>query len=66
MMKMTSITRASFEKIYRDEQNVKIKARLLLVNVVYTGSIAAQVARDLQRSRAWACEWLKRYRDKEV
>ena len=26
--------------------------------------IAAQVARDLHRSKAWACEWLKRY-DKE-
>ena len=28
------------------------------------GKISAQVARDLHRSKAWACEWLKRY-DKE-
>ena len=26
--------------------------------------MAAHVARDLHRSKAWACEWLKRY-DKE-
>ncbi len=33
----------------------------LVLNVVYQGKVAAQVARDLHRSRAWACEWLKRY-----
>ena len=37
---------------------------LLVFNVVYLGKISAQVARDLHRSKAWACEWLKRY-DKE-
>ena len=37
---------------------------LLVLNVVYQGKISAQVARDLHRSKAWACEWLKRY-DKE-
>ena len=38
---------------------------LLVLNVVYLGKIsAAQVARDLHRSKAWAWEWLKRY-DKE-
>ena len=38
---------------------------LLVLNVVYRGKISAsQVARDLDRSKAWACEWLKRY-DKE-
>src|SRR3954471_23855992 len=38
---------------------------LLVLNVVYQGKIsAAQVARDLHRSRAWASDWLKRY-DKE-
>jgi len=42
---------------------VKTKERMLLVlNVIYHGMIAAHVARDLlHRSRAWACEWLKRY-----
>ena len=34
---------------------------LLVLNVVYQGKISAQVARDLHRSKAWACEWLKRY-----
>ena len=35
---------------------------LLVFNVVYHGIIAAHVARGLlHRSRAWACEWLKRY-----
>ena len=60
---MTLANRESFEKIYRIEQNVKAKERMLLVlNVVYQGKIsAAQVARDLHRSKAWACEWLKRY-----
>ena len=35
---------------------------LLVLNVVYQGKIsAAQVVRNLHRSKAWACEWLKRY-----
>ena len=34
---------------------------LLVLNVVYHGLMAARVARDLHRSKAWACEWLKRY-----
>jgi transposase len=61
-----TLTRESFEKIYKHERNIKTKERMLLVlNVVYLGKIsAAQVARDLHRSKAWACEWLKRY-DKE-
>ena len=37
---------------------------LLILNVVYQDKISAQVARDLHRSKSWACEWLKRY-DKE-
>ncbi|MER5176656.1 MAG: helix-turn-helix domain-containing protein, partial [Candidatus Nitrosocosmicus sp.] len=62
---MTLTNRESFEKFYRYEQDIKTKERMLLVfNVVYHGMIAAKVARDLHRSKAWACEWLKRY-DKE-
>src|SRR3954469_16227606 len=35
---------------------------LLILNVIYRGKTsAAQVSRDLHRSKAWACEWLKRY-----
>jgi putative transposase len=61
-----TLTRESFEKIYRSEQDVKTKERMLLVlNVVYQRKVsAAQAARDLHRSKAWAWEWLKRY-DKE-
>ena len=60
-----SLTKTSFEKIYRNEQDVKTKERMLLVlNVVYQGKISAHVATDLHRNRAWACVWLKRY-DKE-
>ena len=61
-----TLTRESFEKFYRYEQNVKTKERMFLVfNVVHQGKLsAAQVARDLHRSKSWACEWLKRY-DKE-
>jgi putative transposase len=44
------------------EKDVKVKERMLLVlDVVYHGRIAAHVAKDLHRSRSWACQWLKRY-----
>ena len=60
-----TLARESFEKIYRCEQDVKTKERMLLVlNVVYQGKISAQVAKDLHRSKSWALDWLKRY-DKE-
>ena len=60
-----SLTKTSFEKIYRDEEDAKTKERMLLVlNVVYQGKISAHVATDLHRNRTWACVWLKRY-DKE-
>ncbi len=60
-----TLTRESFEKIYRYEQDIKTKERLLLVlNAVYQRKISAQVAKDLHRSKSWAWEWLKRY-DKE-
>ena len=57
-----TLTKESFERIYRYELDAKTKERMLLVlNVVYHGLMAARVARDLHRSKAWACEWLKRY-----
>ena len=56
------LAKDSFEKTYRSEQDVKTKERMLLVlNVIYQDKVCAHVARDLHRSRAWACEWLKRY-----
>ena len=60
-----TLTESSFEKIYRSEQDVKAKERMLLVlNVVYHGIVASHVAKDLHRNRSWASVWLKRY-DKE-
>ncbi len=57
--------KASFEKIYKAEQDVRIKERMLLVlNVVHHNRVADQVSKDLNRNRTWACVWLKRY-DKE-
>jgi len=57
-----SLTKESFERIYRCEQDAKTKERMLLVlNVVYHGKMSAHVATDLHRNRTWACVWLKRY-----
>ncbi len=62
-----TLTRESFEKLYRYERDVKTKERMLLVlNVVYLDKISAQVARDLHRSKAWASDWLKRYDKKGI
>ena len=45
-----------------DEQDVKTKERMLLfLNVIYHDMIAAHLATDLHRNRAWTCVWLKRY-----
>lgn len=50
------------ESLYKNESNSKIKERLLLVmKVDGDGMISAHVARDLHRSRTWACDWLARY-----
>ena len=62
------ISKTRFEKIYRSEHDSNVKERTLLVlNVVYYKEIpAAQVARDLHRSRTWASDWLKRHREKKA
>jgi putative transposase len=59
------LTKTSFEKIYRDEEDVNTKERMLLVlNVVYQGKIsAAHVAIDLHKNITWVCVWLKRYEE---
>jgi putative transposase len=60
-------TKTSFEGVCRTEKNVKVKERMLLVlNVVYHGKIASQVARTLHKSKGWASQWLKRYRDEGI
>jgi transposase len=39
---------------------------LLVLNVVYDKQIPAQVARDLHRSKTWASDWLKRFREEGI
>ena len=52
---------------YKRESDADVKERILLVlNVVYDKHIPAQVARDLHRSRTWASDWLKRYREEGI
>ena len=62
----STISKIKFEKIYRfqHDSNVKERMLLLVLNVVYYKQTPAQVARDLHhRSRTWASDWLKRYRE---
>jgi putative transposase len=57
-------TKTSFERVCRTEKDVKVKERMLLIlNVVYYGRIASHVARTLHKSKGWASQWLKRYRE---
>jgi len=61
------LSRTRFEQLYRKESNADVKERMLLVlNVTYDKQIPAQVARDLHRSRTWASDWLKRYREEGI
>ncbi len=61
-----NLSRTRFEQLYKRESDAGVKERMLLVlNVVYDKHIPAQVARDLHRSRTWASDWLKRYREEE-
>ena len=58
------ISKTRFEKLYRSEHDTNVKERMLLIlNVVYDKQVPAQVARDLHRSKTWASDWLKRYRE---
>jgi putative transposase len=61
-----NLTQESFEKLYRYEQDLKTKERMLLIFIVVyqRKASAVQIARDLHRSKSWTCVWLKRY-DKE-
>ena len=67
MIESNNLSRTRFEQLYKRESDADVKERMLLVlNVVYDKHIpAAQVARDLHRSRTWASDWLKRYREEE-
>ena len=67
IIKNNNLSRARFEQVYRKEFDADVKERILLVlNVVYDKHIPAQVARDLHRSRTWACDWLKRYSEEGI
>ena len=60
-----TITRTAFERVYRAQKDARVKERMLLVlNVVYCGRIAAHVAREIHKSKGWACLWLKRCKEK--
>jgi putative transposase len=63
-----NLSRTRFEQLYkRESDDAGVKERMLLVlNVVYDKHIPAQVARDLHRSRTWASDWLKRYREEGI
>ena len=64
MIEGNNLSRIRFEQLYKRESDADVKERMLLVlNVVYDNHIPAQVARDLHRSRTWASDWLKRYRE---
>ena len=63
----TNVSKTRFEKLYRSENDANVKERMLLVlNVIYENQITAQVARDLHRSKTWASDWLKRYREEGI
>jgi len=63
----TKVSKTRFEKLYRSEHDTNVKERMLLVlNVVYEKQISVQVARDLHRSKTWASDWLKRYREEGI
>ena len=50
--------------LYRNESDVKVKERLLLVlKVKNDGMIPARAAKELHRSRTWASDWLRRYHE---
>jgi transposase len=59
--------RTKLESVYRNETDVKVKERLLLIlKVKNDGMIPARAAKDLHRSRTWASDWLRRYHEEGV
>ncbi len=51
-------------KVYRNECDARVKERLLLIIRVSADKHHVElVASELQKSRAWAYKWYKRYKD---
>ena len=62
---MLAITRTAFERVYRAQKDARVRERMLLVlNVAYHCKIAAHAAREIHKSKGWASQWLKRYKEK--
>jgi transposase len=58
------LTKTKLESVYRNEFDVKVKERLLLVlKVKNDGMVPARAAKELHRSRTWASDWLRRYHE---
>jgi putative transposase len=58
------LTKTKLESVYRNESDIKVKERLLLVlKVKNDGMVPACAARELYRSRTWASDWLRRYHE---
>jgi transposase len=56
------ITKSELKKLYRREEDAKVKERLLLIlRVEVDGAIPASAAKQLHRSRPWASYWLERF-----
>jgi hypothetical protein len=54
-------------KFYKNETNIKVKERLLLViKVKYDNLIPAYASDELHRSRPWGLYWLDRFLQEEV
>ena len=67
MIESNNLSRTRFEQLYKRESDAGVKERMLLVlNIVYDKHIPAQVAIDLHRSKTWASDWLKRYREENI
>jgi transposase len=58
------LTKTKLESVYRNESDIKVKERLLLVlKVKNDGMVPARAAKELHRSRTWASDWLRRYHE---
>ena len=57
-----TFARSELEELYRKEEDVKAKERLLLIlRVEGDGVVPARAAKELHRSRPWASYWLERF-----